>query len=203
MKKKNLKVLKLLFICLCCGAVFTVGGYFYLKSNLTAETENNVSQVPYSSPLPENSGILLDINSSRTFFYLDFEEEKLSVIIPQDGYIITDKLFGYPVNYHIQADYSFMADIIDFIDGIELPAENELLRYTGVQVVEMLAAAEDPAQLKREIISAVLQKISENGFERDGFLYIIENSKTNLTVPDCYYWSDHIADLCRNGGIIN
>lgn len=202
MKKKSLRVLKLLFICFCCGAVFTAGGYFYLKSNMK-ETENNVSQVPYSSPSPENSGILLDISGSRTFFYLDFEKEKLTVIIPQEGYIITDNLFGYPINYRVEADYSFVADIIDFTDGIELPSNDGLLRYTGVQITAMLETAADTSELKREIISAVIEKISQRGFERENFLYIIENTETNLTVPDCYYWSDHIAELCKDGEIIN
>lgn len=203
MKKKNFRVLKLLFICFCCGAIFTAGGYFYLKSNMKEETENNVSQVPYSSPSPQNSGILLDISGSRTFFYLDFEKEKLTVIIPQESYIVTDNLFGYPINYRIEADYRFISDIIDLVDGIELPSNDGLFRYTGVQITSMLETVADTSELKREIISAVIEKISQRGFERENFLYIIENTETNLTVPDCYYWSDYIALLCKNGEIIN
>ena len=31
----------------------------------------------------------------------------------------------------------------------------------------------------------------------------IENSETNLTIPDCYYWSDNIQKLCKNLRVIN
>lgn len=203
MKAKFLRVLRVIVICIFSCAVFVSSGYFYLKSNIK-ETEKNESEIPYTSPDPENSGVMLDIAGNKTFMYFDFTDEKLSVMIP-DNIIDSsaDIIYGYPVNYNIKADYKFVSDIIDFIDGINLTVNNETLRYTGVQVTEMLTHTSDDGEFKRTVLTEIMKKISEYGFKKENFIYIIENSETNLTVPDCYYWCDYMKKICKNGRVIN
>ena len=52
-------------------------------------------------------------------------------------------------------------------------------------------------------IKQIFSKIAQNGFSKKDFLYVIENSETNLTVPDCYYWSDSIEAVCKTVVIVN
>ena len=178
-------------------------GYFYLNSNIT-ETENRVSDIPYSSSNVQNAGILLEICDSKTFFYLDFEGNDLLVIFPDESVSVTvDSLYGYSINYEISGDYSLVSDIVDILDGIEMTQNGEKLRFTGVQICDMLARSDEYSELKRQLISKILEKIGEQGFEKKDFVYIIENSKTDLTVPDCYFWSDYISGLCKNARFIN
>ncbi|MGN0492471.1 MAG: hypothetical protein ACI4F7_02395 [Acutalibacteraceae bacterium] len=201
MKRKIFGIIKLIVLCIICCSLFVGGGYFYLRKNFK-EAENKVSSVPYSFSAPESKGIMLDICGSLTFLYLDFEEERLTVIVPPEKEY-TDEIFGYPVDFTVTTDYRLVSAIIDYADGIELNLNGETLRYTGVQVYDILSRTVDTSELKRKIITALLEKIGENGIDGEVFGYIIQNTETDLTVPDCYYWEKYIARLCKNGGIIN
>lgn len=206
MIKLNIKIkntLKTVIICLFSGAFFVLCGYFYLQTS-TTETDNLVSDIPYSSSNVQNAGILLDICDSKTFIYLDFEGNDLLVIFPDESVDdMQNNLYGYSVNYKIKGDYLLVADIVDLLDGIEMTQNEETLRFTGIQISDMLARSEKNSELKKQVISEIFKKIGERGFEKSGFVYIIENSQTNLTVPDCYFWSDYISGVCKNARFIN
>ena len=201
LKRKIFGIIKLLCICIICCSLFVGGGYFYLRQNFK-ETENKVSSVPYSFSAPENKGIMFDICEDLTFLYLDFDEEKLKVIIPPETEY-EGEIFGYPIDFTVKTDYSFVAELIDCADGIELNIEGEALRYTGVQITDILSRKVDISELKRQIITALMKKIGENGIDGEFFDFLVESTDTDITVPDCYYWEKYIIELCKNGGIIN
>lgn len=200
--KKTTKLSLCLFaVCLLCCAALVGGGYLYLKFSFK-ETDNSVSKVPYEFAKPENSGIMLDFCGDKTFLYLDFEDSKLSVIMPPEN-SYTDKIYGYNIDYSVSGDYYLLADIIDAADGIELTVENVKTRFTGAQIAVLLSETVETDELKRRIAAALIQKISENGIDENVFTVIIKKAKTNLTVPDCFRWSAYIKELCKNGTIIN
>ena len=177
------------------------GGYFYLRQSFK-ETENKVSSVPYSFSAPENKGIMLDICDSLTFLYLDFNGEGLKVIIPPEAEY-EGEIFGYPIDFTVKADYRFVSKLVDCADGIELDISGERLRYTGVQISDILSRTVDTSELKRQIITSLMGKIGENGMDGEFFNYLVEDTETDITVPDCYYWERYIMKLCKNGRIIN
>lgn len=201
MKRKIFGMFKLLILCLICCSLFVGGGYLYLQKNFK-ETENKVSSVPYSFSAPENRGIMLDVCGSLTFFYLDFEDERLTVIIPPETEY-EEEIFGYPIDFTVKTDYGFVASAVDSADGIELNINGETLRFTGVQVADILSRTVDTSELKRQIITALLKKIGENGIDSEFFTFLVDSTDTDITVPDCYYWGKYITKLCKNGGIIN
>ena len=109
-------MIKLLILCLICCSLFVGGGYLYLQKSFK-ETENKVSSVPYSFSAPESKGIMLDVCGSLTFFYLDFEDERLTVIIPPETEY-EEEIFGYPIDFTVKTDYGFVASAVDSADGI-------------------------------------------------------------------------------------
>ena len=127
----------------------------------------------------------------------------MNILFDTEQTAVGDTLYGYSVDYLIEGDYDLLSGIIDIAGGIEMENGEEVLRFTGVQVTDILSRTTDREELRRKIISKIIEKIRETGFQKADFLYIIENSNTNLTVPDCYYWSDYITDLCTNARIIN
>ncbi len=201
MKRKIFGIVKLFAFCIVCCSLFVGGGYLYLQKSFK-ETENKVSSVPYSFSAPEDKGIMLDVCGSLTFFYLDFEDERLTVIIPP-GTEYEEEIFGYPIDFTVKTDYGFVAAAVDSADGIELNINGETLRFTGVQVADILSRTVDTSELKRQIITALLNKIGENGIDGEFFTFLVESTDTDITVPDCYYWEKYISKLCKNGGIIN
>ena len=109
---------------------------------------------------------------------------------------------GYSIDYSITLDYDIIAGIIDRIGGIELESDGELLRYTGIQVVDLIYTNE-PKDAARNIITAIFSAISKNGFSKSDFVYIIDNGNTDLTVPICFDWPLYIKALCRNFSFAN
>jgi len=202
MKSKFRRVLNLLAVCFCTGIIFIGCGYLYLNRELTP-TENKSPSVPYYPESPENKGVMFEICKESVLFFLNFENSTISVLFDDSNTPVGGKLYGYDVDYKISGDYDLLAGIIDIAGGIELKTQDEVLRYTGVQVSDLLSRETDRDELVREIILVLAEKISEKGFQNKDFLYIIENSQTNLTVPDCYYWPEYINNLCSNVNIIN
>lgn len=184
---------------MCCLAVLLCG-YYYIEKELTV-AENSIESVPYYS-YPEKKGILFNICGEKTLIHLDFEGALLSVVFA-DEFEPTDELYGYSIDYNITGDYSLVGEIVDLVGGIEITAEETTLSYTGVQIKELLETTPQNLALRRNIIESITQKISKNGFSKEDFMRIIELSQTNLTFPDCYYWSQYISDVCKMVRFVN
>lgn len=193
--------LKTFIISALCCALFIAVGLFYLNLKLEKPTENTVSQEPYAYS-PQNAGLLFEISGERVLIYLNFEESYTAVILSETLNGEESEIYGYSIDYTVEGDYDLLSGIIDKVGGIELKMGEEELVYTGVQVVEMLAKTSDRENLRKEIIKNIFKKIAQNGFLRQDFLYITENSNTNLTVPKFYYWQDYISQTSKTVRIL-
>ncbi len=200
MKAKTKLFFKTVIISSWCCAVFVGAGYYYINKNLEP-AQNNTESVPYYQQKADNAGVLFEIDGLPTFLYFDFENEKLFASINPDV-ADSSNIYGYTVDYTVKTDISVLGDIVDYVDGIELDIDNTVLRYTGVQVIEILSVSTS-YDLKREIIKGIAFKISQNGIGADLFVSIIENSKTDLKLPDCYFWAESMSKICRNLQIID
>jgi len=201
LKRKIKYTLNLITVCLLVCIIFIGSGYLYLSRELKP-AEKKEESVPYYQALPDNAGLLLDICGDRLLFYLNFEEKNIRIIFDSSETKAGDSLLGYPVNYVVNGDYNLLAGIIDCVGGVELHLGDETLRHTGVQVSDILSRTTHREDIIREIIPSFFKKIQKNGFQKSDFLYIIENSDTNLTVPECYNWSDYIKELSSDIRII-
>lgn len=201
--KKNTKLfLKTVVISALCLFLFIGVGYLYLNKNFVS-TETKNESVPYYQETPKNCGILFEVLGDKTFFYLDFDNSKISVLLyPNDVKLSDNEIYGYSIDYSVNADVDFIADLVDYLEGIELNIHNETLRYTGVQVVDIILDDKELSQ-KKQILNAITKKIAKNGIGKDMLLYMIENCDTNLTVPDFYYWPEYLQNISCNLQIID
>lgn len=193
--------IKLSAICLLSCALLIGGGYLYLRQSFRP-TEGQASEIPYTFSLPDNKGILFDIAGNRAFVYLDFTNGKLSVIIPQ-AEDFDPTAYGYSGDFKVNGDMSVLAEIIDCSGGITLTDNGERVRYTGVQISDIMSRSTDSEKMLRTVIPAIMQSVAENGIEDGAFNRIIDKADTDLTVPDCCMWQNYISKLCKNGVIIN
>lgn len=176
--------------------------YYYFSKNST-EAEIKTPNVPYSQETPQNCGILFEILGDKTFIYWDFENSKTTICLyPEDINKEQKEIYGYSLDYEVNANVDFIAELVDCFEGIELNLENQTLRYTGVQVVDLILSNSD-SKLKTYILKAILEKIASNGIDKDMLLYVVENCETNLTVPDFYYWPEYIKKSCASLHIID
>lgn len=202
MKKKLKLFLTTVIICLSCCIVFVGVGYFYLDSELE-EVKQNVESVPYYMEAPDNVGVIIEIAGQKTFLFLDFYYKGINIIFDAEKHLENETVMGYPVDHYVIGGFPLLEGIIDIVGGIELEADGELLRHTGVQVTDILSTSTDYDNQEKIVIEKIIEKISKNGFQREDFLYIIENSDTTLTVPICYYWADYMKELCNSVNWVN
>lgn len=195
MKKKTESFFRFAAVCILASTVFTVLGWLYLKSELKP-AENKAESVPYYTSVPENVGIMFELCGEKTLIYSDFTENTLTVVKADgaDGGII----YGYSADFTVTSDYSLIGVIADSVGGINLERENVILSLTGSQLTELLSTTADGGELRKTVTEKIISEIGKNGFSREDFLFIIENSDTDLTVPDCFYWSDYIGEIFKN-----
>lgn len=198
--KKSIKIfMRTVFLTSILLVFFVAFGYMFLSSKVTL-AEQKQEKVPYYEPIPQNVSVLLTVLDSKTLFFLDFEKENMRVLSvgEEDGYTF----YGYSADFYAECDLNTVSGIIDIIGGIELEINDEKLNYTGTQVKEILEYNTDKT-METEILKKTIEKISKTGFSKEDFLYIIKNSNTNLTVPDCYNWEKYIGKLCKNAIFVN
>lgn len=183
---------------MCLAIMLLVAvGYAYLNYNIKP-VEIDSENEPYGTET-ENCGLILDINNEKTFFYLNFKEEKIEILlnVPQN---YKNDIHGYSADYTVTSENTLVSELIDRIGGIDLNLEAEEFCYTGVQILDLL---KENKISKREVVLAVFSKIGQVGLESRDFIFIIENCETNIKIPDCYYWPKYIKSMCQNIKIID
>ena len=181
-----------------CVAIFIGAGYYYIQSQTTTPTEIENESVPYYDYVPESKGVMLNFGTRCVYTYLDFENSSITVMInPQET-----ESKGYKVDFVVNADYNLIAKMVDYFEGINLEIGGETLRYTGGQVVDLLSTNNDNS-LRQRIILSFFSKVKEQGVGVDFFNIIITNSKTNLKMPDCYFWKDKMDEISNNINFLN
>ena len=197
MKTKG--ILKIFFTVSFCAALFAASAYFYLtitieKQNSAADTKQ--SGIPYSS-LPEDSGVLFAMPDGRgVLIYLEFSQNSISAVFIDDCSDGDSVYYGYPADYRIEGDYTLLAGIIDNAGGIELGTDEDRLRYTGVQVEELLSYTSDIRSLSKEVIRGLFKSIYKNGFQSSDMSYIMENCiSSTLTLPECLNWDEYLPNM--------
>ena len=165
MKKRVKSVLCFLVAVIFCSACFSAMIYFTVTEKKT-QTDSGVQSVPYyEEQPPDNAGLLFRFQQSGSvFFDFDFYEERVSIIFFDTKITKQTVLdYGYTVTATFDTDYIFLSEFIDRFGGIEVQNGNNLQRYTGVQIAEML---EDETIDKRSVITALFSKISFSGISK-------------------------------------
>ena len=183
-----------------CFAIFIGTGYFYLNKKIKTVNQN-LDNVPYSQENNENKGILFSLLGKETFVYLDFFESKVVISInPEKSF--EGQIYGYSHDYTVTAGDELIISIIDNVGGVELVSEGESLRYTGLQVAELLKRTSS-TDFKKSLISEICKKIAKYGVDSNFFTDILNNSETNLNLAECYFWSESLYKLCANPHFID
>lgn len=199
------KYLKLSLIIILSASVFFGCSYFYLYKSLEKNqknVDNKQENVPYFET-PENCGLHFLLPAGKELlFFLDFEKEIAYIINIDKPYNKAKEYLGYPLDYRFTLDYPVLSVVFDRLGGLELESEGEVLRLTGIQVCDALCR-DTSGDFFRETVTAVCKRISQNGFSGEDFIFLIDNTETNLTVPACLYWQDYMSNMFTNAVFVN
>ncbi len=175
-----------------CLVLFVGLGYYYIDSH-DIKVENEAESVPYYTQTPDSKGVLFTFSKGSIYTYLDFDLSSVTVILNPENV----SNMGYTADYTVDANYSLIAYMCDYFDGINLTLNAETLRYTGNQVVELIIS-DTSDELRIKVVEAIFQKMAEQGIGVDFLNNVITQSKTNLKIPDCYFWAEFMDDISKN-----
>lgn len=201
----NKNVLKRAFIVFFSGLIFFFCSYVYLNLNLKNDTQA-ADQKDYTVPyeqVPQNACVVFVFPSDNAYFVnLDFESRNIKLVTLENFDPKNQNHYGYTADYMVECDYQLLVGLIDRIGGVNLTLEKETLRYTGVQVIDLIATGSFK-KIKTQLLSQIFDQIAKNGFSKEDLVYIIENSESNLSVVDCIYWLDYIVDMSSRVSFVN
>lgn len=184
-------------VCILVGA-----GYFYLERSIKTPADTSAEKVPYYQEVPENIGVLFQVLNNKTFVYFNFDREETAVVFADD-LEEAESFYGYEITHRIEMDCDTLGGIVDILGGIDLETEGQILNFTGTQISHLLKTTKSTLDLRREIIAQVFEKISSKGFSLEDVLYVIENSETDLSVPQCFAFTDYLPEAVRNYYFVN
>ena len=188
MKSKVKRFLKISIFLICFELLIFGSGYLYLDARLKKSMVNeSVESVPYYTQVPEDKTVLMTVCQDKILLNLNFEEETINITF------LEAENRSYTADYEVICNYEMIGYLVDVAGGIELDG----LRYTGVQITEMLEYNPQDINLKKSITQKIIKGISNNGFTKENLLYVIDNSETNLKFNLCFDWVDWIPELCR------
>ncbi len=187
-----------------CAVAFFLTSLGVLWQEGSTQTEKNQVSEPYFPPPPQNTPVMfLWEEGGGEIVYLDFEQCEIAVtILPENCDENTAPKYGYSDFEAVKANYLLIISVVDRLGGIEIEENGQSLRLTGAQIASFVGKGED-FTAKRQVISAIFEKIANSGFSNDDFMFIINNSNTTLSFPDCYGWDERIAQMAKNIKIIN
>lgn len=197
-----MKKFKGYFAVFCAVVLFALVGYFSLKTP-KQQVGQGVENVPYVEELPENYGLLFSFSEGGSVFInLDFYNKKTSfMFFDEEVEGLYMRQFGYRVDNVFKADYVCLADFIDRFGGITLTGETTM-RYTGVQVTDMLSKSLD-RNLKHSIAAALMSKIDAVGFNKRDLIFLIEETETDMSFPTGYGLLEGINKVSNEVYFIN
>ncbi len=132
-------------------------------------------------------------NGYKLYFYTHYSEEKHRNDIEID-FIISN---NSKVNYKIFADIDFICRFCDRMGGIDLGESSVKRRYFSAGLRQKLEEKTDYGS-RLEITSAFFEKIAKIGLSSEDFMFIIEETRTNLVYSVCYDWLPLIKVMFSN-----
>lgn len=185
------------FILLAVGILWQGSSNENANKNQLGET--------YTPPPPQNVALMfLWDEGGGDIFYLDFKEKKITAtILPKNCDENAALVYGYHEFEAVKADFLLFSSIVDRLGGIDLEIKGENLRFTGIQAATLVLSDFDDFSIKRQVILSLFEKIASRGFSNEDFMFIINNSNTTLSFPDCYGWEIEISEMAKNITIIN
>ena len=186
------RIITVFSVFIICTVIFTLSGYFILNgsSAISSVTDRTLTNIPYSTA-PSNQAVVISFKESSLLFSLDFSHDKLYVFSQDEEH----EYYLEKEPFYMELDEYTLSKFLDRIGGIETMQNGVKTRLTGIQTVKLL---NNNSQNKTEILSCVLDTVSKTGLTLHDLVFLIENSDTDLTVPDCFDWPERLKGLFQN-----
>ncbi len=200
MKNKRSAIVISLSVLVAVSGILSAIGILLIPAVIgtpTTEAQENISGIEYS-PLPENTTILITAEKGEgVLLNLDFSDIVTNIYIFEQNAKESAEAMGFIVDRTVEIDTAFLLAFCDRLGGIELEVDGKKLKYFSASLEEFLSGK--PKQDKMlQICDSFFEKFAKTGLSSGDFMFIIENSKTDLNYPICYDWIEYIPEMFCN-----
>lgn len=200
MKKQGVTAVVVLSVCTALTGILTLFGVLLLPAVLegpATTAQESVSGIEYSA-LPENKSILITGEKGEGILInLNFEEIVTNIYIFDKDAQERAQDTGYIIDYTMAVDNNFLLAFCDRMGGIELEKDGSKERYLSAALENFVSGGLNEEKML-QICDSFFEKFSKSGLSSGDFMFIIENSDTNLNYPICYDWIDYIPEMFCN-----
>ena len=172
-----------MFFCL----IWCIGAFIPPSVSETEEADINMQNIEYDRTT-DSARFMLILEDTRRLIELDFKGEITHIFEPDSPHF-------EECEKRLEVGYSEFSKIIDRFGGVELSipfickgVDNLPRRYTGSQISAVLKSRDIPENDKNSLITDVIVNIFKNisvlGLWEEDFEYIINMSKSNISVVD-------------------
>ena len=201
MKKRTKGLLTAFVSALLSFAVMLTAAYVYMSADRAKKSVGSTeSRVPYKQKQESKGVMFLLPDGTGCLFHLDFENESVTAVLTETADPYADDLGGYGIDFTVELSFDTAEGIIDRAGGVNLEEDGQMLRFTGFQVIQLISQGAG-MDLRREIVCEVLSGFAKNSITAGDLVYIIENSQTDLTVPECYGWHQDLPQMFENATV--
>ena len=201
MKKSGKTLVSVLLALAICSGVALLCGILLLPASISGPDTlagEHISGVGYYD-FPKSRGLFfIDGRGGGAFVFLDFENITTSVyLFPEKATLEVLKLpFTTDFTFHITD--VFLGRFCDRLGGIEMEGENGGKRlYFSAALAEFCGQNPDTDKMQK-ISSAFFEKISKTGLSSEDFMFIIEETKSDLSYTVCYDWIGRLEEMLLN-----
>jgi len=178
--------------------VFTAG-YLYLNSLVNDLLVSQKSEsVPYGYSVPSTTDILFKDNDRYFLLLLNFKEQNLRAYFALENSPKAAELSDYIADFTVVCNYQMLEYFVDAVGGIELENSNESLRFTGVQISDILTNCQTTENDIKAIIESLFSKLSETGFKDEYLRYIMSNSECDIDYTRAFRWNEYLTEMCQD-----
>lgn len=200
--KKSLRTVSVVLFSLSvfCG-LLTIIGILLLPAEIATPEKyagENISGIPYSDT-PQNKGLLFTLpDSSGAFIYFDFDDILTHCYLFNENAAENAENLPYFIDYTFNITPEFLAALCDRLGGVVMTDKNGVSSlYFSASLTAFWQNVPTEEQRLQHCIS-FFDKIAKTGLSSEDFMFIIEETNTNLSYSVCYDWIPHIKEMFCN-----
>lgn len=152
-----------------------------------------VSGIDYNSAPEPVSIAVVGADQTAALIYLGFKTISVDVYLFESA----EQLKGAEADYYMELPSGFLGKLCDRMGGLTLSNSGSDELFFGV-ALEHYATQDNSIRKMTEISNAFFKKIAKMGLSSEDFMFIIENTETNLNYPACYDMMEYIPELFGN-----
>ena len=183
------------------SGLLTLAGILILPAEIAPPKQSvheNIYGIGYDD-YPENKGILITFeDTSGLFIYFDFSSlSTYGYVFSQDAAENAEEIPFFK-DYTIKAEKELIFSLCDRLGGIEMrDKQGEESLYFSPALISF-CEKELSEEERLQLCISFFDKFAKTGLSSEDFMFIIENTQTDLSYSVVYDWIPHIKEMFCN-----